>query len=863
MVFRIKDINPGFSSSNPVHFTAIGNRVYFAAAGSDAAGPELWISEGTEASTRLVADLNPFAGSSPGNASRAVFGGLYFFSAYDGSSTTLFRSDGLVATPIGSRANIGSLVATADNLYYYSPTGASNLWYLDTPLGLPSPIVKPGGVGPFNPLYMTAVGPGNDLFFVDGNEIWRTNGVVSSQVVMPATAPTPRPLSPRNLVAVGSTLFFSGTDSAGGYSLWTYDSTRPLPPVWLRSFLSFAGEPLGGVTPPQMVAVGSRLFFSATGADGIELWVTDGTPAGTVQVSNIAAAPGADSRPGLLTAVDSSTLFFVATDGTSGRELWRSNGTAAGTRRVIDINLTGDSQPLDLTVVGSRLYFTADDGVNGRQLWSTDLVTNTTRRLTSRTMWGAESNFYVAVNDSGTTRNLTVAGNTLFFSANRRLPGDPSSGPAFEGFELWGLDLTEANRPAPLEIIVVNTTTLPSPRVSLLVRFSEPIWVDPAARSQFTIRIGGVVRSVTSIAPGLLNHELVINLAGPSLASGDVAVRVTYTDPSSGDDAAGVIEDLAGNDLASFDRLAETFSNDANVTVLHPSYTNLILRGSARLGTANANANRITVEQNPAVTNVLVGSDLVDTMDGAGGRDIYLVTDPAHHTGGEINDSGTDGRDELRFASTSASEQTLVVYGSDQGLEDVVIGVGTGDTAIVTGTTPKNIDANAVANGLRITGNNGANTIQGTSFRDQLTGNDGNDNLLGGAGMDTLIGGNGNDRLRGGIGADVFFFNASLVAGNRDIIEDFNASDDKLFLSRTIFTAFMPPLLGALQPSAFRVGAAPTTAEHRIIYNNITGSLSYDSDGIGGTATSPAFAILDLVGGVRPALTASNIMTVA
>jgi Ca2+-binding RTX toxin-like protein len=747
---------------------------------------------------------------------------------------------------------------------------------------------------------------------------------------------------------------------------------------------------------------------------------------------------------------------------------------------------------------GSSGDQTADDGVNGRQLWSTDLVTNTTRRLTSRTMWGAGSNFNVAVNASGTTRNLTVAGNTLFLSANRTLPGDPSSGPAFEGFELWGLDLTEANRPVPLEIIVVNTTTLPSPGVQLLVRFSEPIWVDPAARGLFTIRIGGVVRPVTSIAPGLLNHELVINLAGPALARGDVAVRVTYADPS-GDDAAGVIEDLAGYDVASFNRLAETFSNDADVTVLHPSYTNLILRGSARLGTANANANRITVEQNPAVTNVLVGSDLVDSMDGAGGRDIYVVTDPAHHTEGEITDSGAaaDGRDELRFASTSASEQTLVVYGSDQGLEDVVIGVGTGNTADVTGTTSKNIDAsraanglnisgnyggnrlrgsasadvihgnrgldtmdggagadvylvasaaehgaaeindggppptplnpqvdelrftstaagdiitvfdrdiglervvlgtgegpvgtavrtgtttlsvqallapnpltilgndgsnvitgttlqdllegaggndlfmipdarhhnagaiqesiaggigvdeirysvpdsapatfdgqtlilgntvtdvervvigtgtsgtptltnrrlhinaNAVPNGLRITGNNGANTIQGTSFRDELTGNNGNDFLVGGNGMDTLIGGNGNDRLRGGFDTDIFFFNASLVAGNRDIIEDFSASDDKLFLSRSIFTAFMPPLLGALQPSAFTIGTAATTANHRIIYNNITGSLSYDSDGVGGAAASPVFAILDVVDGVRPALTASNIITVA
>ena len=70
------------------------------------------------------------------------------------------------------------------------------------------------------------------------------------------------------------------------------------------------------------------------------------------------------------------------------------------------------------------------------------------------------------------------------------------------------------------------------------------------------------MRAATSITARTLNDTLMIDLAGPTLPSGNVSVRVTDTDPAA-DDLVGVIEDLAGNHLASFDRLAETFSNDA------------------------------------------------------------------------------------------------------------------------------------------------------------------------------------------------------------------------------------------------------------------------------------------------------------
>ena len=118
-------------------------------------------------------------------------------------------------------------------------------------------------------------------------------------------------------------------------------------------------------------ALGGELYFTAD--DGVELWKTDGTEAGTVLVKDI--LPGtADSGPFRLAAVG-STLFFVANSGPGDRnqELWKSDGSAAGTVLVEDIRPGEEPSGIDLvTPVNGRLFFVADDGTHGRELWVSD-----------------------------------------------------------------------------------------------------------------------------------------------------------------------------------------------------------------------------------------------------------------------------------------------------------------------------------------------------------------------------------------------------------------------------------------------------------------------------------------------------------
>jgi ELWxxDGT repeat protein len=73
-------------------------------------------------------------------------------------------------------------------------------------------------------------------------------------------------------------------------------------------------------------------------------------------------------------------LFFTARDLTNGEELWITDGTIAGTRLVKDITQGAiGSYPSELTIVGNRLYFQANDGSTGQELWTSDGTTTGTR----------------------------------------------------------------------------------------------------------------------------------------------------------------------------------------------------------------------------------------------------------------------------------------------------------------------------------------------------------------------------------------------------------------------------------------------------------------------------------------------------
>ena len=140
-----------------------------------------------------------------------------------------------------------------------------------------------------------------------------------------------------------------------------------------------------------------------------------------------------------------------------------------------------------------------------------------------------------------------------------------------------------------------------------------------------------------------------------------------------------------------------------------------------------------------------------------------------------------------------------------------------------------------------IHGTSAADFLAGGAGRDMILGMDGDDKLLGGLGNDRLDGGVGADTLTGGMGADQFNF---AVAPRKaiDTITDFKPAHDTMLLWRGFFANIGP--LGAFG-DRFEVGPEATHSATRVIYNDLTGDLSYDRDGSGTGATAFVFAHLD------------------
>src|SRR4051812_44866276 len=92
----------------------------------------------------------------------------------------------------------------------------------------------------------------------------------------------------------------------------------------------------------NLIPIGNVIYFVAEdGVSGAELWMSNGTEAGTILVKDLNVGSNG-SNPEQLTNVN-GILYFVANDGSHGKELWKSNGTAGGTVLVMDIFAKGGS----------------------------------------------------------------------------------------------------------------------------------------------------------------------------------------------------------------------------------------------------------------------------------------------------------------------------------------------------------------------------------------------------------------------------------------------------------------------------------------------------------------------------------------
>jgi ELWxxDGT repeat protein len=192
-------------------------------------------------------------------------------------------------------------------------------------------------------------------------EIWQSDGTPAQtrRINLPDS---PRVISP--LTLAGNHLYALAIDAAHEVWLWTYD------------IKTGAAAKLGGWSdlPSLLTAAGGKLLFIAKSPDdGSELWVSDGTAAGTRALTQFEAAGPFDETEWMKAI--GGRVYFVANDVHHGFELWRSDGTVAGTVRVSDFGffdaLSG-IKATDVAEAGGKILFRAADGLTATRLWMSD-----------------------------------------------------------------------------------------------------------------------------------------------------------------------------------------------------------------------------------------------------------------------------------------------------------------------------------------------------------------------------------------------------------------------------------------------------------------------------------------------------------
>lgn len=418
-----------------------GNVLFPARQGEEPA--TLWRSDGTAAGTTRV-EAEP---TWPNDFLRHG-DHLYFLGAYSdgGGALTLrrrglWRTDGTAAgtVSLGQDLYDSDLLASAGDFLFFAARDTDAIWQgtgvepwrsdgtpsgtrqiadidqqVEVIIGSP-PLPLPGSSLPGVPVRLG----GLLLFAADdgltGRELWATDGTAAGtrQVrnidlrdtdeygeVLPGSEPD-------SLVRLGGVVLFTADDGAAGRELWVSDGTE----AGTRRLRDLRPGVEGSV-PHDLVEHGGLVWFfaSATG-QGEALWRTDGTEAGTVPVKSLARR-GLPSWGAQLTAAG-GRLFFVAANEATGPELQVSNGTAAGTRMLQIRPGHQGAYPQSFTVMNGRLIFAADDGAHGLEPWTSDGTPAGTRSLGDLSPGP----------NASSPMSFTVSGGRLFFGADDGMHG--------------------------------------------------------------------------------------------------------------------------------------------------------------------------------------------------------------------------------------------------------------------------------------------------------------------------------------------------------------------------------------------------------------------------------------------------------
>lgn len=295
----LKAFGPG---DFPGYLTDLGNGKMIFGAFQQASGYEMWVTGGTAGTTQLLKDINPDGG--------------YGFRP-SGGATPIALGNGRAIF----RANDGT---HGDELWTTDGTAAGTKMLADIAVG----------ANGSNPANFYALGNGKALFAASNGTsfslLYITNGTTAGTKLLKDLGVGVNG-APSNFYQLpNGKVLFNGVTQANGAELWITDGTAAGTKLLKDTVPGSQGSGVGGFAALS----GNKVVFSADG----ELWVSDGTAAGTKLVLDITPGLQDKSFPAQFTSLgDGRVTFVFGFDRTNGQELWVTDGTAAGTKVLKDI----------------------------------------------------------------------------------------------------------------------------------------------------------------------------------------------------------------------------------------------------------------------------------------------------------------------------------------------------------------------------------------------------------------------------------------------------------------------------------------------------------------------------------------------
>jgi Ca2+-binding RTX toxin-like protein len=369
----------------------------------------------------------------------------------------------------------------------------------------------------------------------------------------------------------------------------------------------------------------------------------------------------------------------------------------------------------------------------------------------------------------------------------------------------------------------VTITDVPPPPISLSINdVTVTEGNSGTTNATFTVSLSSAASTVVSVNYATAN--------GTATAGTDyTAIPTTTLTFNPGETSKTITVPVNGDNQV---ELNETFF--LNLSNLQANGSNVTLADNQGQGTINNDDSAYI-----AITDVTITEGNSGTTNA-----VFTVTlSNAVDTAVTVNYATANGTATTADNDYTAIATTPLTFNPGETSKTITVAVN-GDTKVESNETFFVNLSNLNANGRNVTiaDNQGQGTIANddkSTFKKTIIGGSGNDNLIGSEGVDYILGRGGNDTLTGGNGGDSFVFNN--ITEGIDTITDFGGGD-RIEISASGFGGNLTAN-AVLDQSQFVLGSAASNINHRFIYNNSTGDLFFDPDGIG-TIAQQKLAIL-------------------